>query len=245
MARALSRCTRLEAITLGLRGHPTLIRTGCLLDLLVNRDIQPGLLAGLKHLELQVATMPLYRGESNIDEIKKSLFPQLLKLEVLRLNVIDDLTPELIGAVIGEFGTSNERRGLAGLKELAICFEGELRSGIITESELLRAIPSLVKLKIIQRSQAPSKVEACQKFSLVHFYPGQNYNLICLSLDMPNLCLPPVFLAEFLKSLPLQLAELGLPSIVLKCHHLFLEEVLPKLSNLRKLQLFHSHALPE
>ena len=69
LARALSCCTCLEAVSLSLRGHPNLIKTGCLIDVLTNRDISSGLLAGLKHLELQVSTTPFYRNESNIGEI--------------------------------------------------------------------------------------------------------------------------------------------------------------------------------
>lgn len=159
--------------------------------------------------------------------------------------MIDDLTRELMEAVVGEFGLSSGRRQGSGLKEVLICFQGEVSPGVISEFELLKEIPSLNKLKVIQQSEAPRKVEGCQRFALVHFTPNLRYNLLSLSLDIPNLCLPPVLLAEFLLSLPLQLVELSLPSIVLKCNKLFLEDVLPKRTDLRKLQLFHSHGLSE
>ena len=72
-----------------------------------------------------------------------------------------------------------------------------------------------------------------------------DHRLLKLSLNVANLCVPPVELNSFLLSLPQQLLELGLPSIIFRCKRLFFSEVLPKMTKLYQLKIFHNFILSE
>lgn len=245
LSRSLRACGCVEMISLAMVGPGNLIRTGSLMDILTSKEVPKELLAGLTELKLQVSTLPFYRSQSNVQDLGALLFPRLSNLMKLRLEVIDDMTTELLDCILKGVGpdvgrswpgrtsgSALSRSPRPPLKELVIIFNGELAPGVLTEFELVNALPMLERLKIHQKLKDPMKVTTCQRFVLVKFVPGNDHRLLKLSLDVPNLCVPPVELNAFLLSLPPQLLELGLPSIVFRCKNLFFGELVPKMANL-------------
>ena len=110
----LSRCISLTGVRLRVDGHPNLIRTGFLLDVLTESILKiPQTHARIKSLRLEVSSIRFYRNENNFEEFAKVILPKFAsQLESLRLDFVDRLTTQAMQNLCAAFESENQLQTL-------------------------------------------------------------------------------------------------------------------------------------